>query len=95
MLETFGELLIFLLDILFWVIVIQAVVSWLVAFNVINTTNQQAGNLVRLLERITDPLYAPLRRFIPPIGGIDITPIIVIFAIMLLQRLIAIIFFGA
>ncbi len=88
MLASLGQLLVFLLDVFFWIIIIQVVLSWLIAFDVINIKNPQARNLVALIEKATNPIYAPLRRFIPPIAGIDITPIIVIFAIKILQGLI-------
>ena len=83
-----GTLLLFALKAYFWVIVVSVGVSWLIAFEVLNIRNPQAGNLVRLLERLTEPVYRPLRRFVPPIGGIDITPIIIIFAITALQNLV-------
>lgn len=87
-----GQLLIFLLDIYFWIIIISVVVSWLVAFEVINARNPQARNALRLLEKATEPVYRPLRKFIPSIGGIDITPIVVIIGIELLKHLVARIF---
>lgn len=88
-----GKALILLLDIFFWVIIIQVVMSWLIAFDVINVRNAQAQNLIRILTRITDPVFKPLRKFIPSIGGIDITPIIIIFAISILKNVVARIFF--
>lgn len=91
--HAIGSLLIFLLDVCFWIIIIQVVMSWLITFEVINIRNPQAANFVRLIDRITAPVFAPLRKIIPPIAGIDITPIIVIFAIYLLKSLVASIFF--
>lgn len=88
MLSAIGNLLLLLLDAFFWIIIIQVVLSWLVAFDVINTRNPQGQNLIRLLNRITDPVFTPLRRFVPPIAGIDVTPIIVIFGIYLLKNLV-------
>lgn len=88
-----GELLLFILNLYTFVIIAQVVISWLVVFGVLNLANPQATNLVNLLGRLTDPVMRPVRRFIPPLGGIDITPIIVIFGIMLLQRLVGIVFF--
>ncbi|MBI4030247.1 MAG: YggT family protein [Proteobacteria bacterium] len=85
----FGKLLYLALDIYMWIIIASVVVSWLIAFEVVNTRSPQAANLVRLLNKATEPVYKPLRKFIPPIGGIDITPIIVIFGIYLLQRIVA------
>lgn len=83
-----GQLLIFILDVYFYIIIASVIISWLIAFEVLNVKNPQAQNLIRLLNKVTEPVYKPLRKFIPPIGGIDITPIIVIFAIFLLQNLI-------
>lgn len=69
-----------------WIILIQVLISWLVVFDVINVKNKQAQNLVELLKKATDPVFTPLRKVIPPIGGIDVTPIVVILALSLLQR---------
>lgn len=69
-----------------WIIIIQVLISWLITFDVINVNNAKAQNLVNLLKKATDPVYKPLRKFIPPIGGIDITPIIVILGLTLIQR---------
>lgn len=88
-----GQILLFLLNAYFYIIVIEVVVSWLLVFEVINVRNQQAQNLVRLLRKLTDPVMTPIRKYVPPIGGIDISPIIVIFLIFMLQNLIARVFF--
>lgn len=87
-----GQLLIFVLQIYFYIIIASVIISWLIAFEVLNVKNPQAQNLVNLLNKLTEPVYKPLRKFIPPIAGIDVTPIIVIFAIFLLQELIARVF---
>ncbi len=87
-----GNLLLLTLQIYLWVIIIQVALSWLVVFNVINLSNPQAQNFVKLLNKVTDPVFSQLRKFIPPIGGIDITPIIVIFAIYLLQSVVVNVF---
>ncbi|HRC26164.1 MAG TPA: YggT family protein, partial [Alphaproteobacteria bacterium] len=81
------------LNIYFYIIVIEVVVSWLLVFEVINVRNPQAQNLVRLLRKLTDPVMVPIRKYVPPIGGIDISPIIVIFLIFVLQNLIYRVFF--
>ena len=83
-----GKILIFCLEVYFWVIIASVVISWLIAFEVVNTRNQQAANLVDLLNRATEPVYKPIRKYIPPIGGIDLTPIVVIFGIYILTDLI-------
>jgi YggT family protein len=78
--------IILLINILIWIIIIQAVFSWLVAFNVINTHNNGVRQFLYLLERITDPLYRPVRAFMPDFGGIDFSPIVVILLLHLLAR---------
>ena len=91
-----GTILLYALKIFFWIIILQVVLSWLIAFEVINVRNAQAQNLIQLLNRITDPVFKPLRKIIPAIAGIDITPIIIIFAISILQSFIAKVFiYGA
>lgn len=87
-----GQMLILALQIYTFIIVVHVMVSWLIAFGVINASNPQAWRLTQALNRLVEPVMEPVRRFVPPIGGIDITPIIVIFAIMILQRLIATVF---
>jgi len=90
--DIIGTILLLALDIFFWIIIVQVVLSWLIAFDVVNIKNAQARNLIGLIGRITDPVYKPLRRFIPPIAGIDLTPIIVIFGIQLLKNLVVMTF---
>ena len=67
-----------LLSLLVWAIIISAVLSWLVAFDVINLRNRFVYNVSRFLDAVTRPILAPLQRIIPPLGGVDISPIIVI-----------------
>ena len=75
-------------DIYIGIIIVQVAVSWLIIFDVINSKNEQAQNLIGLLQKATDPVYKPLRKYIPPIGGIDITPIIVILGLSLIRSMI-------
>lgn len=88
-----GKILIWGLSLYTWIIIATVAISWLVVFGVFNLNNPQARNLVELLNKATEPVYRPLRKYIPPIGGIDITPLIVLFGIMILQRIIASLFF--
>ena len=74
-------------DIYIGIIIIQIAVGWLIVFDVINANNAQAQNLITLLKRATDPVFKPLRKYVPPIGGIDITPIIVILGLSFLRSL--------
>lgn len=82
MASFFYSIIATVLNLLIWAIIISAVMSWLVAFNVINLNNRFVYNIARFLEAVTKPVLAPFQRFIPTIAGIDITPII---AIIVLQ----------
>ena len=70
-----------LLAVLFWLVIANAVMSWLIAFDIVNLRNRAAYAIVNGLERVTAPFLAPFRRFIPPIGGLDITPVILLILI--------------
>jgi YggT family protein len=78
-----------LLQVLMWIIVLQAILSWLVAFNVINTHNDFVRSFFHALDRLTRPLYRPIRRILPDFGGIDFSPIVVILLIYVLRILLA------
>jgi len=67
-----------ILSIMTWSIILSAIVSWLFAFDVINRRNRFVNQVADLLDRITAPLLEPFRRIIPPLGGIDISPIVVL-----------------
>jgi len=81
------QILMLLLDVLFWIIMIQIVLSWLVAFNVINTRSDFVRQFLTALDRVTEPLYRPIRRLLPDFGGIDFSPMIVLLAISILQKI--------
>ena len=83
--NTIIQILLYLLTILWWIIIIQAVLSWLIAFNVINTHNDFVRNVWRTLERITDPIYRPIRRVLPDFGALDLSPIVVLIVIQVLD----------
>jgi len=85
MLNPISSLILLLLDIYWWVVIASVVASWLIAFNVINMHNNIVRSLVRLLDAMTDPVFRLIRRVIPPFGGIDISPLIVLIAIWFLQ----------
>ena len=70
-----------LLSIMTWSIILSAIISWLFAFDVINRRNRFVNQVADLLDRITAPLLEPFRRIIPPLGGIDISPIVVLLLI--------------
>ena len=71
-----------------YILIASAVLSWLVAFNVINPRNQFVAMVGEFLFRITDPVLRPIRNMLPPMGGIDISPIILFLIIILIQRVI-------
>ena len=77
----------YLLTILFWIILIQVILSWLLAFNVLNTSSPGVRAVANALDRITAPLYRPIRKIMPDFGGIDFSPIVLILAIQILRKL--------
>lgn len=74
-----------LLNVLWWIIIIQVILSWLVAFNVINTSSDGVRRFIGALDRLMEPLYRPIRRILPDFGGLDLSPIVLIIIIMILQ----------
>ena len=80
-------IVIMVLQWLIWIIIIQAILSWLVAFNVINTHNSFVRTVLVTLDRMLDPLLRPIRRVLPDLGGIDLSPMVLILGIILVQRL--------
>ena len=74
-----------LLWVVMWIIIIQAIMSWLVAFNVINTHNEVVRSIWIALDRLTQPLYRPIRRILPDFGAIDFSPMVVIILITILR----------
>ena len=82
----FLNILAILLNILWWIIIVQAVMSWLIAFNVINTHNDFVRQLWMVLDRLTEPLYRPFRRIMPDLGGLDLTPMLVLILLIILQQ---------
>ena len=74
------------LELYLWLVILSALLSWLVAFNVINTSNRFVYQVCTFLYRITEPALRPIRRFVPSFGGIDISPVILILAIYFLQQ---------
>ncbi|MBA4747109.1 MAG: YggT family protein [Sphingopyxis sp.] len=74
-----------LLYVAFAFIITQAIMSWLIAFNVINTSNQFVAQIWITLDRITEPLYRPFRRIMPDFGGLDLTPMVVLILLWILR----------
>ncbi len=76
-----------LLRVLSYIIIVQAILSWLVAFNVINTHSDFVRSFLRALDRLTEPLYRPIRKVLPDFGGLDFSPLVVLLLIYVLRIL--------
>ena len=76
-----------IINIYTWVVIASAIMSWLVAFGVINVRNQFIRVVVDLLYRLTEPVLRPIRRFLPNLGGVDISPVILLLALFFVRSL--------
>ena len=77
-----------IITIYLWIIIINAILSWLVAFNVLNTQNKFVFSVLDVTYKLTDPALNKIRRFIPTFGSIDISPVILILILMFLRNLV-------
>jgi YggT family protein len=82
------NIILIVLDIYIWLLIAAAVLSWLIAFNVVNTRNQFVHMVGDFLWRITEPVLRPIRAIMPNLGGIDISPVILILLIILIKDVI-------
>jgi YggT family protein len=76
------------LDLYIWLLIAAAVLSWLVAFNVVNARNQFVAMVGDFLFRITEPVLRPIRNMLPSLGGIDVSPVVLILIIILIKDII-------
>jgi len=76
-----------LLSVVTWVIIIQVILSWLFAFNVLNTSSGGVRAFAVAIDRITAPLYRPIRRILPDFGGIDFSPLVILILIQVIKKL--------
>lgn len=88
---TFGQALIIyfiipVLNILVLLIFVNVVLSWLVAFNVVNPRNQFVNTIWRVTSGLTEPVLAPIRRVLPPLGGIDLSPLVLLLVIFFVRE---------
>ncbi len=83
------EIVLVILQLYSWVMIAMIIMSWLIAFNVINTRNEFVAAVWRGLNALTEPVLQPIRRVLPNFGGLDLSPIVVFLLIMLIQRVIA------
>ncbi len=86
MIGALRDLILVVLNLYTYVIIAAVIVSWLVAFGVINTYNQFARMVVGALHALTEPVFGPIRRVIPPLGGLDLSPLIALLLIFFLTR---------
>jgi YggT family protein len=77
------------LELYIWIVIAAAIFSWLVAFHVVNTRNQAIGMIGEFLYRITEPVLRPIRNFLPNLGGIDISPVVLFLIIIFIRYVIA------
>ena len=82
------DIILLVLQAYIWLLIASAVLSWLIAFNVVNTRNQVVASVADFLYRITEPVLRPIRNALPNLGGIDISPVILILLILLLENVI-------
>lgn len=80
------QIIVILLDVLWWIIIIQAIVSWLIAFNVINTGSDIVRTVLTALDRMTAPIYNPIRKIMPDLGALDLSPMVVLLAILIIRQ---------
>jgi YggT family protein len=82
------QILDLLLRLVTYVIIAQAILSWLVAFNVINTSNEFVRSVLIALNRMTEPLYRPIRRILPDFGALDLSPMVVLLIVIILRDIV-------
>ena len=76
-----------LLTVIWWIIVVQAILSWLIAFNVINTHSDFVRTVWTALQRMTEPMYRPIRRVLPDFGALDLSPLVVLLIIYIVSNI--------
>ena len=81
------DILRILLQAIWWVIIVQAVLSWLIAFNIINTTNDFVRTIWQSLDKMTEPLYRPIRKILPDFGALDLSPLVVLIGLTVIDRI--------
>ena len=82
------QIIMILLNVLWWIIIVQAIMSWLIAFKVVNTYNRVVASIAEVLYRLTEPVLAPIRRVLPTMGGLDLSPIVLILLLYFLRDLV-------
>jgi YggT family protein len=88
MLNPVSDLILVVLELYTWVVILSAIMSWLVSFNVVNTSNRLVYTIGEFLYRLTEPALRPIRRHLPMIGGVDVSPIILLLILYFLKRVV-------
>jgi len=89
MLYALVDIVNLLLSVVTWIIIGQVILSWLLAFNVLNVSSGGVRAFIVALDRITAPLYRPIRRLLPDFGGIDFSPLVILILIQVIKKLLA------
>ena len=85
LLKTVLDIIAIILTVVWWIIIIQAILSWLLAFNVISLQNDIVRGIWSSLEKLTDPLYRPIRKIMPDFGALDLSPMVVLVLLLILR----------
>jgi len=88
------EILLILINLLVVVLIVQAVLSWLLAFQIVSLRNPAIDTIWRFTKALTDPLLRPIRRFIPTVSGVDLSPLVLLLILYILQRVIPMLLLG-
>jgi len=83
--EPFIILIYRIIDIYFYILILNVILSWLIAFNILNVQSRFVGMILYASQRLTNPLLNPIRRFLPNLGGLDISPIVLILLLFFIQ----------
>ena len=82
------SILLMLITVVWWIIIIQAIMSWLISFNVLNVRQPLVYQIWSSLNRLTEPVYRPIRNFLPNMGGLDLSPLVVLIGLSILRIII-------
>jgi YggT family protein len=86
--QSLIQIILLILDVVWFIVIVHVIMSWLINFNVLNRNQQLVWQIWTGLERLLEPLYAPIRRIIPNMGGLDLSPLILLIAIYALRIII-------
>lgn len=84
--QVLAEVALLVLNLAWWIVILGVIMSWLIAFNVVDTRNRFVYQVADMLHRMTEPVYGPIRNILPAMGGIDLSPLVVLIGIFALQR---------